>query len=107
VPDPNNPSLKRWVVNAAINKGNSGGPLLETKTPAVIGVVIQKLSPLTPEVDAELKTLAKSGGAEAQILARAMLDIAERAQLVIGHTVLTADLRDFLRRAGVDPCEDA
>lgn len=60
-------------------------------------------SGVTPEVDAQLKGLAKNGGLEAKVLARAMADIAERAQLVIGHSVLASDLRTFLRRAGVDP----
>lgn len=102
-PDPLNSSVRRWVVNAAINKGNSGGPLLETATPAVIGVVIMKYSPLNRSLKSKLENISKSGGTEAQVFAQALIDIGERAQLVIALSVMTTDLRDFLRKAGVEP----
>jgi S1-C subfamily serine protease len=103
VSDPNHPSIRRWIVNAAINKGNSGGPLLETDTPSIIGMVIQKLSPLTNESHSQLMAISNNGSSEAKTLASAMIDIAQRAQLVIGHSVLTKDLRSFLQRGGIEP----
>lgn len=102
-PDPSDAQIKRWVVNAAINIGNSGGPLLETVTPSVIGVVILKYNPLTPEVGSQLKKLSENGGAETSVLAQAMIDIAKRSQLVVGQAVMISDLRAFLRQAGVEP----
>jgi len=101
-PDRNNPSTNRWVVNGAINKGNSGGPLLETSTPSIIGVVIQKFSPLSEEAVSALGAISAKGSPESQILAKAMLDIGNRSQLVIGQSVLTSDLKAFLHRAGVE-----
>ena len=103
VSDESNSSIRRWVINAAINRGNSGGPLLETDTPSIIGVVIQKLSPLTSGVRSQLMALSERGSQEVKVLAQAVFDIAQRSQLVIGHSVILNDLRDFLRRGGVEP----
>jgi len=38
--------IRQWVVNAAFNSGNSGGPLLHIETGEVIGVVSSKLAPI-------------------------------------------------------------
>jgi S1-C subfamily serine protease len=50
-------STARWVVNAAFNNGNSGGPLVDIERGEVIGVVSSKLAPLPKEVESALAAL--------------------------------------------------
>ena len=47
---PSGTTIHRWVVNAAFNGGNSGGPLLSVEDGRVIGVVSSKLAPLPPSL---------------------------------------------------------
>ncbi len=53
----------RWVINAAFNGGNSGGPVLSQEDGSVIGVVSSKLAPIPPYIESALAALAnqKSG----------------------------------------------
>jgi S1-C subfamily serine protease len=52
--------IPRWVVNAAFNGGNSGGPLLELEGGTVIGVVSSKLAPMPPHIEQALAALKSS-----------------------------------------------
>lgn len=49
--------IQQWVVNAAFNVGNSGGPLLLIETGEVIGVVSSKIAPISQESKTILKAL--------------------------------------------------
>ncbi len=60
------------------------------------------MEPLLSNDEAALKKIAKDGNPESQALAKALLDIADRAPLVVGHSVLTGDLKSFLRKAGAE-----
>lgn len=55
--------IRQWIVNAAFNRGNSGGPLLHIETGEVIGVVSSKLAPISPTAKSALDALVnqKSG----------------------------------------------
>lgn len=108
-----------WVVNAAINSGNSGGPLVSVEDNKVIGVVVSKLAPIPPLIESALKALGeqKSGFTytetkpdgsketvtEGQVVAMVLKYLRSQTQLVVGHAVIADDLRAFLLKEKVEP----
>jgi S1-C subfamily serine protease len=111
--------ISQWVVNAAFNSGNSGGPLLQLETGEVIGVVSSKLAPISEQSMTILKALeAQQSGvmyqakmpdgstkniSEAQLVGNVLDELRRQIQLVIGYAVLTGDLIAFLQTNGVSP----
>ena len=112
-------SVREWVVNAAFNLGNSGGPLIDIANGEVIGIVSSKLSPMPPIVENALETLSKSTGgvvhsvtlpdgrkekvSEGRVIALVLRYLHDQAQLVIGKVVPVGDVRAFLVSQGIDP----
>jgi hypothetical protein len=110
---------RRWVINAAFNGGNSGGPVLSQEDGSVIGVVSSKLAPIPPYIESALSALAnqKSGFtytrtlasgktetiSEGQVVADVLTYLRSQTQLVLGHAVTSKDLLIFLKKAGVVP----
>ncbi len=104
--------VAQWVINAAFNSGNSGGPLLEIETGEVIGIVSSKVAPLSDSVKVALEALSndKSGFqydatypdgskktiSEAQVIAVVLEELRNQVQIVIGNAVRIEDLRSFL-----------
>ena len=115
----NDITTPRWVVNAAFNNGNSGGPLLDIEDGKVIGVVSSKLAPLPSHIKSALKALKsqKSGFdfiitfkdgrkervSQAQVIEEVLQYLRKQTQLVIGYAVMVKDLKTFLRSNGIDP----
>jgi S1-C subfamily serine protease len=113
------PSVRRWVINAAFNGGNSGGPVLSVEDGRVIGVVSSKLAPLPESIAQILKVLSaqrailqyervnadgtKVSLSEGQIVAEVLNYLRSQVQLVIGYSVTTQDLNQFLNANGVAP----
>jgi S1-C subfamily serine protease len=111
--------IEQWVVNAAFNSGNSGGPLLLIETGEVIGVVSSKLAPISPEAASALTALENQGSgfeytairadgstfklSEGQIVAKVLHELRRQVQLVIGYAVLLDDIRTFLNAHGINP----
>jgi hypothetical protein len=111
--------VQRWVVNAAFNGGNSGGPLISVEDGAVIGVVSSKLAPLPPHIGQILDLLShqqsgltyeatapdgrKVTFTEGQLIGEVLLYLRSQVQLVIGYAVTTSDLQAFLRANGAEP----
>ncbi len=112
-------TVREWVVNAAFNQGNSGGPLIDIANGEVVGVVSSKLSPTPPIVENAMETLSKStAGAvhvvtlpdgrkenvpEGRMVALVLRYLRDQAQLVVGKVVPAGDLRAFLASQGIEP----
>jgi hypothetical protein len=111
--------VRKWVVNAAFNGGNSGGPLIQIETGEVFGVVSSKLAPISQESAAILHVLEnqKSGMqytaktpdgkqisfSEAQLVGKVLDELRRQVQLVIGQAVTLEDIRAFLVAHKVEP----
>lgn len=112
-------TVEQWVVNAAFNSGNSGGPLILIETGEVIGVVSSKLAPISPPVRSALAALENQESgfiytanlpngttkefSEGQVIASVLNELRQQVQLVIGMAVLLENLTSFLKSAQIDP----
>lgn len=111
--------VTQWVINAAFNRGNSGGPLLQIETGDVIGIVSSKVVPLSDNAKQALAILgqqqygmqyqATAGDgsikpvSEAQVVAMVLDELRNQVQLVIGNAVKVEDIRSFLSSQKIDP----
>jgi hypothetical protein len=111
--------IRQWVVNAAFNGGNSGGPLVHVETGAVFGVVSSKLAPISKQTADILQALEnqKSGFTynattadgktvtytEGQLIGMVLNELRRQVQLVIGKAVLLEDIKDFLKANKIEP----
>lgn len=112
-------TVNSWIINAAFNSGNSGGPLLNSKTGRVIGVVSSKLAPISPGAQSALKALGKQKSGivypakrrdgtvvevtQGQIIGMILKELRQQVQLVIGRATLLGDLKAFLRANDIQP----
>jgi hypothetical protein len=111
--------IRKWVVNAAFNGGNSGGPLIHIETGAVFGVVSSKLAPISQETAHILNLLEKQTSGfvytgktsdgkditftEGQLIGKVLNELRAQVQLVIGQAVLREDLVAFLKANKLEP----
>ncbi len=118
IPDGDKP-IHQLVLNAAINHGNSGGPVILVETGEVIGIADSKATPLSPLSIAALTALqnqqsgflypatmadgSKRNFSEGQVVAMVLEELRQQVQLVIGHAIMAQDIRDFLKGQKIDP----
>lgn len=117
-PGPEN-SPAQWVINAAFNRGNSGGPVVRLEDSTVIGVVSSKMAPLPKHIELALKSLSETkfglqftkrepgkepeNVSEAQVVAEVLEYLRSQTQLVLGFAVKLGELRNFLKENSIDP----
>jgi len=111
--------IQQWVVNAAFNSGNSGGPLLDIESGEVIGVVASKLAPISSTAASALEALGKQQSgfmyaatrpdgskfsmSEGQVIELVLQELRNQLQLVVGMAVRADDLLKFLQAQHLDP----
>jgi S1-C subfamily serine protease len=112
-------TIRRWVINAAFNGGNSGGPVFAVEDGRVIGVVSSKLAPLPPFIASILgaleaqksgftyNTTAPDGSmvsfSEGQLIGTVLQYLRSQVQLVVGYAVTTEDVNAFLKAQDIAP----
>lgn len=116
VPTPGG-ELRQYLLNAAVNKGQSGGPLFNDKG-EVMGLVVSKCAPLTDDVVRALNYLREQNpsvifeivkdGNKTSVVQNQMLSTLfdyfnDQVQLNMGRAVLAGDIRDVLGKAGYQP----
>jgi hypothetical protein len=110
-------SQQRLVLNAAVNPGNSGGPVLQWGESSVRGVVVSKHAPITPFLQSAIDALAgnQSGVVftatdsqgnthtfvESQLVADVLKYFRSMTQAVIGEAIPATDLISFLSSSKV------
>ena len=111
--------VRKWIVNAAFNGGNSGGPLIQIETGEVFGVVSSKLAPISPTASSILQALEKNPSglqytatapdgstksfSEGQLVGMVLNELRRQVQLVIGQAVLLEDMKAFLQTNKIEP----
>ena len=105
--------VKRYIVNAAFNPGNSGGPLFISGDNKVIGVVVAKHAPITPFLASAIEALSKNPSGvvftvtdekgskkqfvESQVVAMVLEYFRDMTQVVIGESIVGSELIAFLK----------
>lgn len=102
----------RLILNAALNPGNSGGPIFPWGETCVCGIAVTKHAPISQHLQGAIQALAtnKSGliftatdgqgnqqsFAESQIVADVLMHFQSMTQVVIGEAIMPIDITNFL-----------
>jgi len=112
--------VKRLIVNGALNPGNSGGPLIDRTTQKVIGIVVEKWSLFSPNIESVINGLPRSGAqagggtpiyvtdrngeqksvSQLQAISKALEELYEKSQVMIGEAISVSELNAFIKEKG-------
>ncbi len=111
--------VKHLILNGAINPGNSGGPIFEVGSNAIVGIVVAKFLPYSPEVQRNITLLANNpqtaiGGSgsgnftgkdaqgnevtvyQSQVVAMILQNFYNGTQVSLGEGISVEELSSFL-----------
>jgi hypothetical protein len=105
--------VRHYIINGALNPGNSGGPLLIQGTEKIVGIVVAKHAPITPFLQSALQALANqkagliysasdengnsSSLSEGQIVSMLLQHQRMMTQVMLGEAVASAELISYLK----------
>jgi S1-C subfamily serine protease len=87
------------LVNSFITPGNSGGPVVDVQTGAVLGVVVHKLVPFSPDLGAALQRVRQTQPDVAKLIDH-MLGLQQGG---VGYAIAASEVRAFLSESGIEP----
>ncbi len=117
--DSHGAGVRHIIVNGAFNHGNSGGPLLVSRSSEVIGIVVLTYNFYPPFVRQVIDDLAKQqwgfvigsrktadgkteGVSEAQVTAAVLDEFYQKTQVMIGEAIAASELKAMLREHSSD-----
>lgn len=102
-------NTERLLVNAAIGRGVSGGPVVQETTGEVLGIVVRKLDPVQQGLLDRLSRYREAQRsdpalpADQQLIGELLEHLRHAVHSGFGYVATTASLRELLARQGIEP----